>query len=51
MEQIACEREKELDLINEIEKIEKRHQAMKKARLLKQADAGLAEKTEAAAEC
>ena len=43
-EQIACEREKELDLIFEIETIEKRHREMKQLKLLKQADARLAEK-------
>ena len=46
MEQIADEREKEVDLIYEIDKMEKRHREMKRARLLKQADASLADRVE-----
>ncbi len=38
MDQVATDREKELDIINEIESIEKRHREMKQMRLLKRAD-------------
>src|ERR1700760_2914828 len=37
MEQIACERDRELDLINEIEQVEKRHREMKQANKLRRA--------------
>ena len=37
MEQLACDKEKELNLISEIEAVEKHHQAMKQLRLLRRA--------------
>ena len=38
LEQISFDREKELDLINEIEAVEKQHQQMRQAKRLRQAD-------------
>lgn len=38
LDQVATDREKELDIINEIESIEKKHRELKQMRLLRRAD-------------
>jgi hypothetical protein len=48
MEQVAFDREKELDLINEIEDVEKRHHELRKRNLLKRADVKHAAKADPA---
>ncbi|MDR3423578.1 MAG: hypothetical protein P4M13_00655 [Alphaproteobacteria bacterium] len=44
MEQVAFDREKEMDIIHEIESVEKRHREMRERKLLRQADVRLAPK-------
>jgi len=46
LEQIAADREKEIDIINEIEAVEKQHSEMRQRKLLRYADPDLAPQTD-----